>query len=645
MTTRTLSRRLVPVLLAALSLMLYLLTLTGVHTFDALSYIRDVNGRSGFFFHPHHLLYSPTGWAFWQLWRGVGYAGDAAKPLAVLNAIAGTVCGWGLYRLLLRLTGDTWAAVVATGLLLFNYGVWFYSVETDVYLLVLVWLVLALTLIVELLTVPRRRTVWALGVVVGMAALYHQANALLGLIVALAIVIAPQPSRGQKLRQFLLVTALAVGIVALGYGIAALDFYHFRSLAAIHDWMLFYVETGWWGQTTRGRWTDLAAGLGTSISPEVAWPFWVGIIAILLTGLPTAARRWPRIVAIAALWVIIYGAFFSWWEGTTIKYWIGSLMPLWFLVGLSIAGLRPLPIRRVGTVLGVLGVALLAWHNWTVLQPQIDPALDLQRQFSASIRTHSARDDLILSPGGIMELYLPYYEDRHNVQTLTQMMLTTHDDGAAALGLLHEQIARALQAGYGVIMDDALFHLPPELDHRYRLPQAQLDTFWQPYHAALVPVVQDKGSTYFWRLPSANERALGAGWSWDSFDWGWQAANVSNIAYTAGICFEPQSDPNMLSPVVSLDASAFHGVAVTMQTTMAHQTAQLFYAGNTGAMDDAHSVQWTLKNDGQSHTYTIKLSSTHGWNGTITRLRLDPVTVGDGTPATHTCVSQLHMLP
>ena len=54
------ARWLAPGILAGVALTLYLLTLSDVHTFDALSYIRDVDDRAGFFFHPHHLLYSPT---------------------------------------------------------------------------------------------------------------------------------------------------------------------------------------------------------------------------------------------------------------------------------------------------------------------------------------------------------------------------------------------------------------------------------------------------------------------------------------------------------------------------------------------------------------------------------------------------------
>ncbi len=157
MTRSPFARWVAPAVLVAVALILYLLTLSNVHTFDALSYIRDVDGHTGFFFHPHHLLYSPTGWLFWQARRLFGYRGNSELALKVLNSLAGVVCACGLYCLTLRLTGRLAAAITAAGLLLFNYATWYYSVEVEVYMLALIWLLLALALLVELVTAPRRR--------------------------------------------------------------------------------------------------------------------------------------------------------------------------------------------------------------------------------------------------------------------------------------------------------------------------------------------------------------------------------------------------------------------------------------------------------------------------------------------------------
>ena len=63
--------------------------------------------------------------------------------------------------------------------------------------------------------------------------------------------------------------------------------------------------------------------------------------------------------------------------------------------------------------------------------------------------------------------------------------------------------------------------------------------------------------------------------------------------------------------------------------TSAHD-AQLFFAGQDARIDERHSVRWTLKPTSEAHTYRIDLVGLPGWMGTITRLRLDPVGVGNG---------------
>ena len=56
------SGRAAPIALFAGTLLLYLATLTQVHTFDALSYVTSVERKPWTeVFHPHHLAYGPLG--------------------------------------------------------------------------------------------------------------------------------------------------------------------------------------------------------------------------------------------------------------------------------------------------------------------------------------------------------------------------------------------------------------------------------------------------------------------------------------------------------------------------------------------------------------------------------------------------------
>lgn len=243
-----------------------------------------------------------------------------------------------------------------------------------------------------------------------------------------------------------------------------------------------------------------------------------------------------------------------------------------------------------------------------------------------------------------MELYLPYYEQRSYVRTLNGILFETGGDIPAALGRLQYEIEAALQAGLSVLVGHEAMQLPTDIFERYPLRQPQLDIFWAPYRAALQPAVTHNGTTYYWRIPSATEIARGEGWRWQTFGIGWQAQNARDITFEGAWCFNPETDPALVSPRLDIDGSWFSAVEVRMRTTAANEQAQLFYAGRDGMLSDANSVRWTVEGDGELRTYVVPLAGAPGWSGWITRLRLDPIAVGDGSSATRTCVESLRLV-
>src|SRR5215468_8131553 len=87
------------------SLLIYLATLTQVHTFDALSYVTSVERKPWTeLFHPHHLAYGPLGALAFALGRALGYTGGAALPLQLLNAVAGAAGVALLFAIVRRVT-------------------------------------------------------------------------------------------------------------------------------------------------------------------------------------------------------------------------------------------------------------------------------------------------------------------------------------------------------------------------------------------------------------------------------------------------------------------------------------------------------------------------------------------------------------
>src|SRR5215217_8583801 len=95
----------VPVLLFLLTLVAYAITLTQVHTFDALSYVTSVERKPWpEVFHPHHLAYGPLGVLALHAGRALGYTGGAALPMQVVNALAGALGVMLFYVIVRRVT-------------------------------------------------------------------------------------------------------------------------------------------------------------------------------------------------------------------------------------------------------------------------------------------------------------------------------------------------------------------------------------------------------------------------------------------------------------------------------------------------------------------------------------------------------------
>lgn len=630
-------RWIVPALLIGLVLTLYLSTLSAVHTYDALTYLRDIEQQSDFFLHPHHLLYSPTGWLFWQSWRLWGYAGTSELPLEVLNTLAAIACGLGLYSLTLRLTRSLGAALIASGIFFCSYANWYFAVEVEVYMLALVWQVAALMLLVELVTMPRPRTAPCLGLVLGLAALYHQTNGLLVPVVVAGAVLAPLRWH-ERLRVLVVVGLVAGGLVALGYGIFGIGIKGLHNLHAFRHWMFFYTDSGLWGHSKQGRWIDLGVGLSSTIATRGAISPWVGIVVVLLLG-RAALRRWPRVVLVSAIWIGIYGAFFTWWEPDNVEFWISALLPLWLLIGLAAASAQLWGRGGAVRVGALVVLAVLGWHNYWIIDRRGDAAFDLQRRISAAVRQVTVPSDLIIEPHGVLELYLPRYEERPNVRMIHRLFWQTGNKPNDALDFLRQEVETALHAGVAVLVSRE------GLNRRdVDIPRQQLDAFWQSYREVLQPAVTIDGTTHFWRIPSAPNIIARGGWQWTSIDWGWQGTNIAGSSIRDGWCFNPQRDPMLVSPRLSINAESIRALEVTMSTVAPNQTAQLYYGGLDGQLAEEHSISWPVEGDGQFHTYRLPLVGAPGWDGTLTLLRLDPIALGDGTAAARTCVTSLRLV-
>jgi hypothetical protein len=611
------------------ALLLYLATLTQVHTFDALSYVTSVERKPWTeMFHPHHLAYGPLGALALALARALGYPGGAALPMQLVNAAAGAAGVALFFAIVRRATGRADLALAVALLLGGAYAYWYYAVEIEVYTVAAVFLLLSLWLLLGMLRRPSARTAALLGLAQGGAVLFHQTNVLFCAAVLVALLLG-RPGAAYRAPRLWLAYAGALALtVGAPYLIVILGVSGFRSFGEIQAWLLEYARTGWWGgPITAKKWALLGQGLAETLAQPGGALLGLLLAGLLLLHLRRALAGPRALVAALVAWLLAYGAFFLWWEPDNIEFWIASLPPALLLLALALrAG------RRWGAgVWIVLAVALTALAtNYDSIARRGDARTDLQRTIARGLAAQSRPADVLLVPDGLLELYLPYYEQRENVLSLNQALFDSGDDWSAACAAVQGRIEQALHAGATVIVADAALHPPDLVLQRHRLAQPQIDACFAPYRPLLRPLPLPPEAPPYWRLPTADELATGDGWRFTAAPLGWQAAHVAGERFDGGWRFVPGTDPALLSPRLDLEAASVGAIEIRLANGTRARDAQLFFAGPDERMDEARSVRWTLAPGTGVTTYRIDLRDAPGWRGRITRLRLDPVGVGDG---------------
>jgi hypothetical protein len=621
------------------TLLLYLFTLTQVHTFDALSYVTSVERKPWTqVFHPHHLAYGPLGAVALRAGQLLGYAGGAALPMQVVNALAGALGATLFFRVVGRVTGRNDLALAATLLLGGAYAYWYYAVEIEVYTVAALFLIVCLDLITQSGPWTRRRALALAGAQAG-AILFHQTNALLCVPIAIVVVAdlrgaadGPRSNRNRSLGPWLRRWALYAGVLAVAviapYLFVGVVISGFRSWGAFDQWLTEYARTGWWGgPITAQKWAGLGTGLADTLAQPggaLLWLLLVGLVVLHLRRL--AARPWALIAPLVA-WLLVYGAFFLWWEPDNIEFWIASLPPALLLLALALAGERRWgPGVWLALAIGITAAGL----NYDAISRRGDAATDLQRVIARALVARSTPADLLLVPDGLLELYLPYYEQHDNFLSLNQALFDAGDDWKQACTSTRLRIDTALHAGAQVLIADDALRPPALLLQRHHLTQEQVTACFAPYGAELQFVGLPANVPAYWRLATGQPLAEGRGWRFDRFAEGWQAENIEQQRFGQGWQFVPGRDPSLVSPLFNIDASRYGAIEIYLANGTKSTDAQLFFAGSDGALGEEHSIHWKIKPSSDFERYRIDLAGRPGWTEAITRLRFDPVGVGDG---------------
>jgi hypothetical protein len=508
---------------------------------DALGYVLTVN--SGFgpkLFHPNHLLFSFLCWAALRACGLFGYSGDAGSVIHAINALAGALCGTVLFSIARRIFDDLILAGTVAGALVISDAFWGYSVETDTYILPLLFALLGFRFFLTELGKPLLRSVLPVAVCLGIATLIHQQYVFSFGAFALAyflIARGPLVVRFYKPAVLLISGAAATLAVYMVVGISVVGLGGFWDVIA---WSRGYAANGLWDPPSLASLIKGAIGLARAIfGLDVLFAFdWfyafaehafpdkllieerfaaarmsTAALAVATASLAAAgsAAAWLVVGAIAdvrkgwrtrrfgmSAWTTTQGASFvlclsyvgclgvlaMMWEPLNVEFWI-AVLPFVFMLGghLVIASPRA-QLRRVAPLfVACLGAANLVGS----ILPETDRKSDYWYVSNEALFAELRPGDLLLTEGGyIADTYAAYFGGPG---------VTVVRTGSTPVA----EIARIVEAHRSRVLISSWAFSPPPALLRTRQFQhwdhAALERLYAAYKPHLKPLLQTEAQT------------------------------------------------------------------------------------------------------------------------------------------------------
>lgn len=350
---------------------LYFLCRPENHLVDTVLYALGTEVKDAYmFFHWHHLLYTPLNWVIWHAVRGMGVLVTAFTTMSALSALAAAGAAACIYLALRRWGADFWGALLATLGAATAATWWYFAGEGEVLACISFFMAGGLFLISGGQTSNRRAILT--GVWLGIGILFHQTLVIFTLLAAVLWAL----SRRRVWPQPALLVGTAALIAAAAYFFIPVFYYQVRSPYDWFRWTTAYFWWGDWGKVARSR---LVMGCLCFLGSFVAGPFsldagarlpWseilrrylpaalsaAAILGLIASGIKGLWRNHRPLLIVAIGWVILYHAFFTWWEAENCEWWIATTIPLWLLAGL-------VPKRRFVNCLWGAGLAAIAVLN------------------------------------------------------------------------------------------------------------------------------------------------------------------------------------------------------------------------------------------------------------------------------------------
>jgi hypothetical protein len=636
---------------------LYFTTRTEVHTFDALSYTWALEAKPfGLLFHPHHLLYGPLGWISYKTAQLMGYVGRADVPVQLVNAAAGALGIFFFWRFGARLTKRPLTSLGVSIVIGLCYSYWVYAAEVEVYTLATAFLTLALWTMSALINRPTARLALGLGLSHAGSILFHQTNLLFILPLAAFMF----SSRGLRSKKILGAYALGSGIpVLIAYGYVAVAS-RFADVAGFIRWLSDYAQSGQWGGFLSAEHLPaLRSGLSTAVSirPLLANLFYLlAVVSIGLSLYRARKTKWVRPwLGMAAVWLFAYGLFFWWWEPWNIEFWI-AILPMWGVWMVTASGTEtvdrapvPKPAHKLPSLvyttirlLPFLLAAGLAYAHWSPIREQGDADDDYYRHVADQLASQVRPDELVVTRGNVLDLYIPFYAGHSNVLSMRQL---EQAQGGAVGGTVKELLARldwATVTGQPFLIDQFILDEAREpIRNPFGLTPQEIESIVSHYD--LEPVIYRGDQHFFYGSPRYDNIGQTA-WRFRDSLQGWGAWGIGQPRFDReGWCFVGGIDPQLKGPIINIDGDIWSQLSLDISLDADVSYAQIFWRSPQSDYALENSVEVALRRG--RHVYVTDLAGAPAWKDAVAQIRVDPIPgQADGEPSVTACVHEIMLL-
>jgi hypothetical protein len=350
--------------------------------------------------HPHHLFYFPCNYFLYKLLHGlVGYQVLEYFHLQLFSLVFGLLTLGVVYKILNHMSGKQFFAVMGVLLMAFSWGVWYYSVEAEVHMPGLFFIISGIYWLFFKPDNTKNLVLSAL--LLSIAAGFHLTNGLIVFSVLLVFIYRKRPVMSMLKFLFFYFLFLAVPYfifyLTTKYNILTL----FKNLVLGGKDTYAGYDISYWTPISFNSLFESLQTIGGSIL-RVSSPIFLVISLALLVSVVTVViisgkkekDKKPYYEMLS--WMLPYLLFFSIWAHKNIEFKLNILLPLLILFVYSLSRFR-LTIFKFIIILLVVGVFI--GNFYFAMLPANDPQNNESYQLAEAIGNKTVENSLVIIAG------------------------------------------------------------------------------------------------------------------------------------------------------------------------------------------------------------------------------------------------------